>query len=196
MERIYASYANDLKKMANEARKEYLKADKDELKKDAAAAKLYKDEVDSLDRKILLARKNAPLERQAQNIANVEVRNKQRDNPNADKELVKKWRNQALAAARANYGAEKHPFVFTDKEWEAVQAGAIGKTKLREIMGYCDKDDLKDRAMPKNGSKYTPATIARIRSYANSNYTQKQIAQILGIPQSTISKVLNNTYKE
>lgn len=195
MERIYASYANSLKKMANDARKQYLREAENELYKDSAAAKLYKEEVDSLQRKVTQARANQPLERQAQNMAGVEVKNRMHDNPNADKDLIKKWKNQALAGARARYGAQKTPFVFTDREWEAVQAGAVGKTLLKEIIGYCDKDELKDRAMPKTSKGLSASEKSRIKLLSNSNYTQLQIAQILGISPSTVSKVLNNTYK-
>lgn len=195
MEHLYAAYANDLKKMANEARRQYLREAENELYKDSAAAKMYAEEVKSLEQKCIRAKKNHPLERQAQNMAGVEVANRMRDNPNADKDLIKKWRNQALAAARARYGAEKSPFVFTDREWQAVQAGAVGKTKLKEIIGYCDKDELKERAMPRASKGLRSTEIARIKALGNSSFTQKQIADILGISPSTVSKVLNNTYK-
>lgn len=194
MEIIYADYANNLKRMANEARKEYLSSADDELSKSSSAAKQYKAEVDSLNRKLLNAQKNAPYERSAQLFANAVVAAKERENPGVDKDTKKKWKFQALAAARARYGAEKEPFRFTDKEWEAVQAGAVGKTNLRKMMQYCDKDELKQRAMPKESNRLSDAQIAYIKALANSNLTQTEIAQILGKSTSTISRILSNRY--
>lgn len=194
MERIYADYANKLKKMANEARLLYLDADKDELSKNSSAAKAYSEQVASLNRKLLLAQKNQPMERQAQRMASVVVEARRQDAPNADKETLKKWNSQALAAARARYGAEKKPFKFTDKEWEAIQAGAVGKTNLRKMMQYCDKDELKQRAMPKNDRSIPDARLQLIKAMASGNYTNADIAARFGISPSLVSQIINGSY--
>lgn len=194
MERIYADYANKLKKMANEARLLYLDADKDELSKNSSAAKAYSEQVASLNRKLLLAQKNQPMERQAQRMASVVVEARRQDAPNADKETLKKWNAQALAAARARYGAEKKPFKFTDKEWEAIQAGAVGKTNLRKMMQYCDKDELKQRAMPKNDRSIPDARLQLIKAMASGNYTNADIAARFGISPSLVSQIINGSY--
>lgn len=195
MERLYADYANNLKKMANEARLEYLEAEKQELSRNSSAAKAYASEVDSLNRKLLIAQKNQPMERQAQRMASVVVEARKQDAPNADKETIKKWKAQALASARARYGAEKKPFRFTDKEWEAIQAGAVGKTNLRKMMQYCDKDELKERAMPKRDDRSLPETkINLIRMMANGSYTQAEIAEKFKVSPSLVSQIINGSY--
>lgn len=194
IEHLYADYANALKKMGNDARLAYLAAEKEELPKNSSAAKAYADEVLSLNKKLLTAQKNQPMERQAQRMASVVVEARLQDAPNADKETRKKWKNQALAAARARYGAEKKPFTFTDREWEAIQAGAVGKTNLRKMMQYCDKDELKQRALPKATNKIPDSRIALIKSYAGSNFSLDEIARKFGISTSTVSRIMNGSY--
>ena len=196
MEQLYADYANELKAMANQARLDYLEAGKHELKRSPTAAKAYAKEVDSLKYKLLMSQKDQPYERMATAMANIEYNARERENPGADSEQKKKWRWQALAGARAIYGVKREPIKFTDREWEAIQAGAIGKTDLHKLMQFCDKDELKNRAMPRSDKKsISDAKIARIKAMANSSLTQKEIAEMLGVSPSVVSKVLSNRYK-
>ena len=46
---------------------------------------------------------------------------------------------------------------MTDKEWEAIQAGAISENKLTQIINNVDIDDLRQRAPP------NPAPLRLIR---------------------------------
>ena len=69
-ELYYADYATKLKTMGNEARKEALNTPTTTPLSKEAKAK-YATEVDSLEKKVLTAKKNVPLEKQAQIIANV-----------------------------------------------------------------------------------------------------------------------------
>ena len=189
MERIYADYANKMKAMGNEARKEMMATKP--VKANPSAKKTYFKEVDSLNKQLLVAKKNAPRERQAQLVANQVYYAKLKDNPNMDKETKKKTKFQALNAARNRVGAQKTPIVISDKEWEAIQAGAISPTKLNDIFDNTDLDALKKRATPRSSTSLSSSKVARIKAYSNSGYSQAEIAEILGISASTVSNVLS-----
>lgn len=188
IEEIYADYANKMKAMANRARIEMVKTGRLEYK--PSANKVYKQEVNSLDAKLNTALKNQPLERRAQLIANSVISAKKKADPNLTKEEKKKISQRALISARTKVGAKRHPIDITDKEWEAIQAGAISDNKLTRILKYADIDILRQRATPKTTTQLSPAKIARIKSYANSGYSNADIAKQLGISASTVSKYL------
>ena len=78
-EEAYASYANKMKSLANQARKEMVGTGK--IPYSASAKAAYQNEVDSLNAKLNVALKNAPRERQAQVIANATVTAKKQANP-------------------------------------------------------------------------------------------------------------------
>ena len=77
----------------------------------------------------------------------------------------------------------------TDKEWEAIQSGAISETTLKRILNNCDPDSLRQRAMPKESKTLTTAKMNRIKAMSAS-YTIAQIADKLGVSTSTVSKYL------
>lgn len=191
METVYANHANKMKALANTARKESLAVQ--DRAYNPSAAKTYEKEVKSLESKLLIAKKNAPRERQAQIVANSSVKAQVAANPSlkTDNDKLKKVKSQALAAARANVGAKKETIHFTDKEWEAIQSGAIKKTKLKEIINEADKDEVKQRSMPKADVQISSAKKAAIRSLLNVGYTQAEVAERLGISTSTVNKVAN-----
>ena len=188
IEEVYANYANKMKALANSARKEFISSDK--LKYDPHANKTYKKEADSLDAKLNIALKNAPLERKAQLIANSVVSTKKKADPDLDKSDIKKLSQQALVAARTKVGAKRYPIDISDKEWEAIQAGAISDNKLSKILKYTDVDILRQRATPRSSSKLSEAKVNKIRSMENSGYTASEIAEALGVSTSTIHKYL------
>lgn len=190
----YATYANQMKALANEARKEIYKTPS--LKRDPKAAKEYAEEVDSLKRKLSIAQKNAPRERKAQIIANALFKSEIESNPDIknDKDKVKRIRGQSIKAARDSVGAKKIPIEITDREWEAIQAHAISETKLREILKNTDGDALRKRATPRPGSVLTPTEEHIIRTMASrDDVTIKDIANRLGVSTSTVSNVLNKS---
>lgn len=187
-EELYADYANKMKAMANAARKEMLATGN--LKYSAQAKAEYQGEVDSLMSKLNVALKNAPRERQAQVIANAEVKAKRQDNPDMSKGEIKKAGQQALSRARIAVGAKRTPIKLTDREWEAIQAGAISDNKLTQIINHVDADELKQRATPKSSTTISPAKASRMKAYQNSGYTTSQIAEMLGVSTSTVSKYL------
>lgn len=189
MESIYASYANKLKGLANSARKESLRAGS--IKYSPSAKKAYSNEVASLDRKLNIALMNAPRERQAQLLANKVVSAKLKDNPGMDKDDLKKIKGQALQEARYRMGAKKQRIDISDKEWEAIQAGAISSSKLSKILNNTDLDIVKQFAMPRTKKGLSGAKLSRAKSMMASGYSQADVAEALGISVSTLSKALN-----
>ncbi len=187
-EEAYASYANKMKSLANQARKEMVSTGK--IPYSASAKAAYQNEVDSLYAKLNVALKNAPRERQAQVIANATVTAKKQANPDMTNAEIKKANQQALTAARKQVGAERKPVVITDREWEAIQAGAISENKLTQILNNADIDSLRQRATPRATTTLSTAKQNKIASMSASGYTTSEIAEALGISTSTVSKYL------
>lgn len=189
MEGVYATHANKLKALGNQARKEYQTTPPTSYS--ASAKKAYPTEVASLDAKLNVALKNAPIERQALIVANKVVRIKRQENPGLSKDGIKKVRNQALNEARNRVGAGKTQVDITPKEWTAIQAGAISNNKLTQILNNADLDTVKQLATPRTTISLTPAKESRAKSMLSSGYTQAEIADALGISVSTVSKINN-----
>lgn len=188
MEEVYANHSNRLKALANQARKESVNTKPTPYS--PSAKKAYTKEVDSLNAKLNVAKKNEPRERQAQIVANSVVSSKRKANPGMEADEVKKVKSQALNAARVRTGASKTRINITDKEWEAIQAGAVSTHKLREILRNSDKDRVRDLAMPKQQKTMTSTQTARARAMLNSGYTQAEVADALGVSVSTINNAV------
>ena len=180
----YAEFANKMKALANEARKVMVN-EKDIPYSPEAKAK-YAPEVDRLNAALNVALKNAPKERQAQTIANAAVQAKKAANPEMTKKELKKAGQQALDKARRQVGAKRELIEITDKEWEAIQAGAISPNKLQQILNNCNMDTVKQKAMPRTTSKLSTAKINHIATLKESGYTNEQIANKLGVSVSTV----------
>lgn len=191
MENTYADHANKLKALANSARKTSLTTKPIPYSPEAKAK--YRQEVDSLNAKLNIALKNRPLERKAQLLANERVKLVRQNNPNMDKDDIKKLKNQALTQARLQTGASKKARLvdITDREWEAIQSGAISTNKLSQIIQNSDLDILKQRSMPRESRGISDAKRARAKMLESNGYTLAEIADSLGVSTSTISKVLN-----
>lgn len=191
MERAYADYANRMKSLANQARKEMATTGK--IKYDASAKATYQKETDSLMSKLNTALLNAPRERQAQLKANAEVNAKRKNNPDMKPDEIKKASQQALTKYRKSVGSvsrRDRSIKITDKEWEAIQAGAISENKLKKILDNTDVDELRQRATPRTTTTLSAAKINRIKAMNASNYTLSEIAAKLGVSTSTVSKYL------
>lgn len=188
IEEAYADYANTLKNLGNRARKEMVSIGK--VAYSASAKRAYQNEVDSIDAKLRIAESNAPKERKAQVMANATIASLKKDYPDMTKGEVKKASQRALTQARTKVGANREPIKFTDKEWEAVQAGAISTSKLERIIAKADTDDLKQHATPRSTTQLSTAKISKINAMKNSGYTMSEIADALGISTSTVSKYL------
>jgi hypothetical protein len=189
IENIYAAHSNKLKALANTARKEALQIRPPSA--NPVAKKHYANEVKSLNAKLRLAEYNAPLERQAQLIANTYVSQAKRNNPDMDKEDVKKIRQQALREARIRTGASKTKIDITDSEWNAIQAGAIAPTKLSRIISNSDTDRLKTLALPKKSPKVSSSDVRRAKAMLARGYTQAEIADALGVGLTTLKVSLS-----
>lgn len=193
MEEVYADYANYCKALANEARKAAYSAGKEELKRSPEAAAKYSKEVASLNNKLIDAKKNKPLERQAQLVATATLELKKHsakmEGEELSKDEIKKIKVNALKDARIQTGAAKHQIYIEDNEWEAIQAGAIGKSTLTEIWKNADQDRAKSLAMPKETKTISASVLARIKRMAG-NYTTEEIAEQLGVSVSTVNKYI------
>ena len=191
VEKLYAEYANSMKNLANKARLETLVIKDNEY---SPSAKLrYAKEVDSLNHKLEEAQLNAPLERQAQLIARSYIQAAVDGDPSyiGDKDRYKKLKTQSLANARNMVNAKRKPIILTEKEWEAIQAGAISKTKLKNIMAHIDTATLKELAMPRQATvRITRSSYNRMLAYKKNGYTTEQIAKAMGLSVSTVSKYL------
>ena len=139
---------------------------------------------------------NAPAERQAQLIANVYISNVVKSNPEIknDKDEMKKLRTQAIAAARARTGTTSRAdrnIDITDREWEAIQAGAISHSTQIEILKHTDQDKLRERATPRSKTGMTTAQMSRAKALIKAGYTQAEAAEAIGMSASTLNKVLS-----
>ena len=189
IELVYADYANQMKALANQARKEMVTTPDIPYNPEAKAR--YQKEAASLQAKVNVALKNAPRERQAQTMANAILQAKIKDNPDMTKKEKKKAGQQALDKMRMKVGAKKEPVKITEQEWEAIQAGAISPSKLKTIINNADLDTLRQMAMPRSTKQLSQSKINHIATLKASGYTNAQIAQKLGVSTSTVSKYLN-----
>ncbi len=189
MERLYANYANKMKAMANEARKELVYTKDIEYSK--SAAETYKEEVNSLRARLNEAEKNSPKERRAVLLANSDIEAYKAGNPDISKAELKKFKDRAMAKARETVGARRIKIEISDREWEAIQAGAISKTKLSEILRYADMTVIRQKAMPKNIKTLTPAQISNLQArFKSGRYTTQELANQYGVSVSTINSYL------
>lgn len=191
-EMAYADFANELKSLANNARATARKIKPEKVSK--SAQKTYEKEVERLNAALNIASRNNPRERQAQTIANALYSERYKSNPDWDHEHRQREQARCLTEARAMVGAKKERIVISDTEWEAIQANAISTNKLKKIIDNCDLDALKKRATPRtNDVSLTNNQIALIKSMSSSGrYTQKEIADRIGVSASTVSKALRN----
>lgn len=191
-EEAYADYANKMKDLANKARLEYKATPT--LKRSASAAKVFEPEVNRLMAALKVAQLNAPLEREAQRIANARVKAKVQANNITDKDEISKIRRAAISDARNSTGAsgKRTRITISDGEWTAIQSGAISDTTLSEILRYAEPKTVRERATPRRTTQLSDARVSRIKAMANSGHTNAEIAEALGISTSAVSKYLNS----
>lgn len=191
-EEAYADYANKMKALANKARLEYKATPT--LKRSASAAKAFEPEVNRLMAALKVAQLNAPLEREAQRIANARVKAKVQANNITDKDEISKIRRAAISDARNSTGAsgKRTRITISDGEWTAIQSGAISDTTLSEILRYAEPKTVRERATPRTTTQLSSARISRIKAMANSGHTNAEIAEAFGISTSAVSKYLNS----
>lgn len=196
MELVYADYANSMKELARKSRIEASNTDKIAYNRDAK--KKYASEVESLKAKIEKAELNTARERAANRMAAATVKAK-KDAANAKGEEIsgkdiKKAGQVALTKYREELGSvsrKDRNIVLTDREWEAIQAGAVSENTLNRILRNSDADSLRQRAMPKETKELNKAKQNRIKAMSAS-YTIAQIAEKLGVSTSTVTKYLKS----
>jgi hypothetical protein len=184
IEDVYATHSNRLKALANEARKEYVGVTTQRVS--PSAKQVYTPEVQRLNAALNVALKNRPRERQAQILANGVVALKKEAQPFMEKAELKKIEAQALAEARIRTGARKEQIVISDKEWDAIQAGAIAPSKLKTILDNADMERVRELATPRATLTMTNAKTARAASLLASGLTQAEVATILGVSLTTL----------
>ena len=80
---------------------------------------------------------------------------------------------------------------ISDREWEAIQAGAIHESKLKRILANTDIDDLRQRATPRDFREVSSSKVNRMRQLsASGKYTIAEIADQLGLSTTTVKKYL------
>lgn len=188
MEAVYATHSNKMKAIANAARKAAYETKTNPYS--PSANKLYDAEVKSLNAKLNIALKNAPLERRAQLYANAKVKAKRQANPDMEKSELKKLKGIALKEARDAVGAKKTQVLFTPREWEAIQASAITNNKLTDLLKNADIDQVKALATPRAATVMTPAKLALARARLAAGHTPAEVAASLGVPPSTLNSAL------
>lgn len=193
-ENLYADFSNQLKAMANQARKEA--ANMKGIQYDTNAAKRYAAEVASLKEKYSNMIANKPKERKAMLIANANIKAKIQElglDPSIDKKEIKKISSVEMQRARDSVGANgrKSKVTFTDKEWEAVQAGAISDNMLMKFLNSSDSDEIVKRAMPKTAVVMTSVKLSKAKAMLRSGYSYAEIAKACGVPESTVYTALN-----
>jgi hypothetical protein len=190
-ELAYANYANYLKAIANEARKETVGLK--ETKYNPSARKTYAREVESLDKKYNALQKRRSYEATADIIANENYKAWLWDEDNfyATDEQKSKEKQRLMTQARQQVGLyDRMTLEITPREWEAIQAGAIGSSKLAKLLGRADIDVIKAYATPYKSNKLTPTQINRIKTLSASGKGNAEIAEAMGINVSTVIKYL------
>lgn len=189
MEKIYADHSNSMKALANQARLAAVHTKGNPVS--TSAKGVYTKEVASLNAKLNLALRNAPLERQAQVVANAVVAQKKASNPDMEGAELKKIKGMALTEARLRTGAKKQRIEITESEWAAIQAGAISNHKLEQILDNADMEKVRQLATPKASTLMTPVKKSRAKAMIASGYTQAEVADALGVSLTTLKNELS-----
>jgi hypothetical protein len=190
IERVYADYSNRMKALANQARREAVNTKSTLYSPTAKTA--YAKEVASLSAKLQLAQRNAPLERQAQVVANAAVRAKIALHPDLEASTLKKIKYQELERARQRLNpGGKTKIDITEDEWKAIQAGAISPSRLRKILDDANIDTVREHATPRAKVLMTSTKLSRARAMLDSGYTQADVADALGVSLTTLKTSLS-----
>jgi hypothetical protein len=186
IERVYVSYSNKMKALANQARLDMINTPS--IVRSPSAAKVYAKEVSELKAGLTIALRNAPLERKAQSLAGAQSRAIIEANPGMDKTQRKKIEAQSLSEMRIRVGAKKIKIEITPKQWEAIQSGAIADSVLKSILDNADMDLVREFALPKTESVMSNAKIRRAKTMLDSGYTRTEVADQLGVSLKTLDR--------
>ena len=203
VEGLYVGYIDKLQSLKGKADKSVANTIPPKYDKDAA--KVYKEEIESLNKKLNIAKLNAPRERQAQILSNKLYYSNL--TPDMDKDQIKKLKNRSLARARQTTGSlyikadpttgkktkksGKQLIDITPQEWEAIEVRAVSNNKLKEILKNSDMEQVKKYATPRE-SKVSSAKGQQAQNLLNNNYTYAEVASKLGISVSAIRGLIHN----
>ena len=195
IEAIYAGYATQMKDLARQARA--LARAQVPIEWNAEAREAYSEEIKSLRNKVALAERNAPLERQAQLIANAKFRAIRYEHPEMDDEHLRREKGRQLDIARRQVGAGKQVIgskdnPLTDREWEAISKGAISQSLLKSVLRNADKARIKELAMPRTKTGISNAKVAQVKSMLANGYGTADICDILDISSSQLRRVVED----
>lgn len=188
IEKVYADHANRLKRLGEKSRRDVVNTTRPRIS--TSAKKVYENEVASLNSKLNLAIKHAPLERKAQVLAAHIAGAKIDSNPHLEESNKQKIRARALEIARKRVGPPKQVIDITPKEWEAIQAGAISSSKLESIIEHANIDQVRKYATPRAVVKLTSSKLARARQMASNGYSRAEISDALGVSTTTLIDAL------
>lgn len=188
IEKVYADHSNGLKALANKARQVAINTKSTAYSPTAKVA--FQAQVTSLRAKLNIAQRNAPLERQAQLLANATVQAKKHANPDMDSADLKKIQGIELTKARIRTGAGKQRIEITPQEWAAIQAGAISTNTLKLILTHADLDTVKELATPRTKILMTSVKLGRAKAMVELGYTQAEIADQIGVSLTTLKDAL------
>lgn len=193
-EKVYADYVNELKALKRKVDKEISEINIPTV--DREAKRKYAAEVDSLNEKLRKSEIFKPRERQAQIMASDQFFKKVRKG--MDKGEIKRLRQQVLTGARSMTGPEDpeirkdKTIHISDKEWEAIQANAISKDRLRNIYKRADMDEVRRLATPDKGGKMTDSRISRAKAMLDNDFTFAEVADALGVSTATIRRAIKD----
>lgn len=185
-DKLYSDYVKGVQSIKNTAMKTSMGIKAPAYSKEAK--KIYTPEVNSMNEKLNAALLNAPKERQAQILTNkLYYDNIQKD---MSKDQVKKLKARSLAKARVTVGAKKSQIELSQKEWEAIQAGAVSTQKLVQILENANMDIVRKLATPRE-LKLNSAKATRARTMLDKGYTYAEVANIMGVSASTLREELS-----
>lgn len=181
---LYGSYVTKVQRLKQDAEKSI--ASVKPLTRSREAAKVYSEEVESLNRKLNTALLNKPRERQAQ-LLSVKLYYDS-VTTDMDKDDKKKLATRSLGRARDTVGAKKEYIDITDREWEAIQAGAVSKTVLKDILDNAKSDQVKRLATPRH-TILSPSKENKARTLLDKGYSPGQVAESVGARTSDITNL-------
>ena len=117
---------------------------------------------------------------------------KDKENKDKRKKLAAKALDEARDAVNGGTHVKRYQIILTDREWDAIQAGAISDTQFQKVLRYSDTSEIKKRALPRQTSGMKTSTKSRARLLLNAGYAPSTVAAELGVSVETLRKEFNN----
>lgn len=197
-ENYYANFSNGLKRLANEARLEYLKTPNTVYDKKAASE--YMAEVASLNGKLDNYAANSPKERQAQIYAYTSLKTAKQTNETLQgsskeaKAARKDYGRKALTEGRQIFGTQSNKYrqiEITENEWAAIKAGALSHTKIQSLISAADAKPLLERELPREERVLSDTKLTRANTMLANGRTYAETADALGVNVSTLIRSIS-----